>query len=48
MATVEAPSPTPTGDVDMEESRTAAGEDVMEEMLGGIEPEVAKRTTFLE
>jgi hypothetical protein len=48
MATVEAPSPTPTGDVDMEESRTAAGEDVMEEMLAGIEPEVAKRTTFLE
>ena len=48
MATLEAPSPTPTGDVDMEESRTAAGEDVVEEMLRGIEPDVVKRTTFLE
>ena len=48
MTTVEAPSPTPTGDVDMEGSRTAAGEDVMEEILGGIEPEAARRTTFLE
>ena len=48
MATVEAPSPTPTGDVDMEESRTAAGGEDMEEILGGIEPEIVKRTTFLE
>lgn len=48
MATVEAPSPTPTGDVDMEESRAAAGGEDVEEMLGGIEPEVVKRTTFLD
>lgn len=48
MATVEAPSPTPTGDVDMEESRAAAGGEDVEEMLGDIEPEVVKRTTFLE
>jgi hypothetical protein len=48
MATMEAPSPTPTGDVDMEESRAAAGGEDVEEMLGDIEPEVVKRITFLE